>query len=45
MALPYKLSCAIYGHRSDVRSVTVTKDGKIVSGSRDMTAKLWAPNE
>lgn len=43
--LQYKLSCAIYGHNGDVRSVTATKDGKIVSGSRDMTAKLWVPNE
>ncbi|KAK6640097.1 hypothetical protein RUM43_008374 [Polyplax serrata] len=42
---PYKLSCSIYGHNGDVRAVAVTKDGKIVSGSRDMTAKLWIPNE
>lgn len=44
-APPYKLSCALYGHNLDVRSVAVTHDGKIVSGSRDMTAKVWVPNE
>ena len=44
-ASPYKLSCSLYGHNLDVRSVTATHDGKIISGSRDNTAKVWVPNE
>lgn len=45
MTNQYKLSCEIYGHNGDVRSVAVTNDGKILSGSRDMIAKLWVPDE
>uniref|UniRef100_A0A8D9BFC4 Phospholipase A-2-activating protein n=2 Tax=Cacopsylla melanoneura TaxID=428564 RepID=A0A8D9BFC4_9HEMI len=40
----YKLSTALYGHSMDVRSLWVTPDGSILSGSRDKTAKLWKPN-
>lgn len=40
----YKLSCVLYGHNLDVRSVAVTHEGYIVSGSRDKCAKIWKPN-
>lgn len=40
----YKISCALYGHTLDVRSVAVTQEGYIVSGSRDKNAKIWKPN-
>nr|CAD7448778.1 unnamed protein product [Timema bartmani] len=42
--VPYKLSCVLYGHKSDVRAVAATRNGCIVSGSRDKSAKLWTPN-
>ena len=41
---PYKLSCVLLGHSVDVRSVAVTHEGGIVSGSRDKCAKIWKPN-
>ncbi|XP_063216584.1 phospholipase A-2-activating protein [Bacillus rossius redtenbacheri] len=41
----YKLSCILYGHKSDVRSVCTSATGCIVSGSRDKSAKFWTPNE
>ncbi|KAK7867192.1 hypothetical protein R5R35_008386 [Gryllus longicercus] len=41
---PYKLSCVLYGHTLDVRSIAVSQEGYIVSGSRDKTAKIWKPN-
>ncbi|XP_067623064.1 phospholipase A-2-activating protein [Eurosta solidaginis] len=41
----YKLSCELFGHSLDVRSVAVgweTTEGQIIiSGSRDKTVKLW----
>lgn len=40
----YKLSCTLVGHKLDVRSLTVTKDGNILSASRDKTARIWKPN-
>jgi len=40
----YKLSCILSGHSLDVRSVAVTHEGGIVSGSRDKCAKIWKPN-
>ncbi|PSN46406.1 Phospholipase A-2-activating protein [Blattella germanica] len=40
----YKLSCVLFGHTLDVRSIAVTQDGYIVSGSRDKCAKVWKPN-
>lgn len=43
-AAPYKLSCVLLGHSSDVRSVAVTHEGYIVTGSRDKSAKIWKPN-
>ncbi|KAK7576747.1 hypothetical protein V9T40_013033 [Parthenolecanium corni] len=43
--MPYKLSCALYGHSSDVRDIAITHNNYIVSCSRDKTAKLWKPNE
>jgi phospholipase A-2-activating protein len=41
---PYKLRCVLSGHSLDVRSVAVTHEGDIVSGSRDKSAKIWKPN-
>ncbi|KAL5022612.1 hypothetical protein ScPMuIL_001767 [Solemya velum] len=47
MATPYKLRCVILGHEKDVRAVvpTILPEGGILSGSRDVTARIWAPNE
>lgn len=42
--VPYKLSCVLSGHSLDVRSVAVTDEGGIVSGSRDKCAKIWKPS-
>ncbi|RZF37593.1 hypothetical protein LSTR_LSTR003158 [Laodelphax striatellus] len=42
--MPFKLSAALYGHSLDVRALAVTSDGRIVSASRDKTAKVWKPN-
>lgn len=39
----YKLSCELFGHSLDVRAVTEGRAGTIISGSRDKTAKIWAP--
>lgn len=41
----YKLSCELYGHSMDVRSVAagweIAEEQVIISGSRDKTVKLW----
>lgn len=42
--MSYKLSAVLYGHKADVRGLTVTHDNSIISCSRDQTAKLWKPN-
>ncbi|CAH0554986.1 unnamed protein product [Brassicogethes aeneus] len=44
MSKEFKLSATLYGHSLDVRSVKVTPNNDIISGSRDKTAKLWRPN-
>jgi WD40 repeat protein len=41
---PYKLSCVLFGHNSDIRAVAVNREGYIVTGSRDKCAKIWKPN-
>lgn len=42
----YRLRCQLYGHESDVRSVSaITEYDGIVSGSRDKTARIWRPTE
>ncbi|XP_071118768.1 phospholipase A-2-activating protein-like [Haliotis cracherodii] len=47
MASTYKLRCNIVGHQKDVRAVasTIFPEGGIVSGSRDVTSRIWVPNE
>ncbi|CAF1399682.1 unnamed protein product [Adineta steineri] len=41
----YRLRCQLYGHESDVRSVsTITEYDGIISGSRDKTARIWRPS-
>ena len=45
----YKLSCEVIGHQKDVRTidaVPATEDKKagFVSGSRDLTMKMWTQN-
>lgn len=47
MAAHYKVRTCIPAHEKDVRAVTAAlfPDGAILSGSRDVTAKLWVPNE
>ncbi|XP_050425163.1 phospholipase A-2-activating protein [Adelges cooleyi] len=42
--MAYKLSSVVYGHVLDVRGLSSTSDGCIVSASRDKSAKLWKPN-
>ncbi len=42
--MSFFLSSIISGHNNDVRSVASIQD-KIVSGSRDGTARLWALEE
>jgi phospholipase A-2-activating protein len=37
----YKLSHVLYGHTVDVRGLACTADSKVISASRDKTAKLW----
>ncbi|CAF2319820.1 unnamed protein product [Rotaria sp. Silwood2] len=42
----YRLRCQLYGHETDVRSVsTITEYDGIVSGSRDKTARIWRPSD
>lgn len=47
MAALYKLRCQIFGHEKDVRAVTaaILPENAIVSGSRDVTARVWVPVE
>lgn len=47
MALRYKLRCTVTGHEKDVRSVCPAffPEGGFVSGSRDITSRVWTPNE
>ncbi|XP_033729624.1 phospholipase A-2-activating protein-like isoform X3 [Pecten maximus] len=47
MAARYKLRCSLAGHQKDVRAVAsgILPNGSILSGSRDVTAKVWVPNE
>ncbi|EFA09359.2 phospholipase A-2-activating protein [Tribolium castaneum] len=44
MSKKFKLSASLFGHSLDVRSVVVTNNNSIISGSRDKTAKFWTPN-
>ncbi|ELT98127.1 hypothetical protein CAPTEDRAFT_160241 [Capitella teleta] len=46
MASVYKLRCSLVGHEKDVRSVypAIKPDNGILSGSRDVTARIWMPN-
>ncbi|XP_044754625.1 phospholipase A-2-activating protein [Coccinella septempunctata] len=44
MEKPYRLSCCLYGHTLDVRSLAVSSGNAILSGSRDKSAKFWKPN-
>jgi len=43
----YKLRCYVVGHEQDVRAVTALPypDGSFVSGSRDVTSRVWVPDE
>ena len=47
MATPYKLRCSVFGHEKDVRALCAVPypDNAFVSASRDVTARLWTPNE
>ncbi|XP_053395421.1 phospholipase A-2-activating protein-like [Mercenaria mercenaria] len=47
MAASYQLRCQIFGHEKDVRAVTaaILPESAIVSGSRDITARVWVPIE
>ncbi|XP_018568401.1 phospholipase A-2-activating protein [Anoplophora glabripennis] len=44
MSKEFKLSTCLYGHSMDIRSVTVSSNNDIISGSRDRTAKYWKYN-
>ena len=37
----YNLSAQLVGHTADVRAITHTSDGSIVSTSRDVTCRVW----
>ncbi|CAH8874217.1 unnamed protein product [Trichobilharzia szidati] len=37
----YKLRCALSGHKSDVRAICCPSESKVVSASRDFTARTW----
>ncbi|KAF2076629.1 hypothetical protein CYY_002058 [Polysphondylium violaceum] len=39
----YKLSKELFGHTKDVRSTCVLSDGRVVTGSRDNSIKVWDP--
>ena len=43
----YKIRCQIFGHEKDVRSIcnALYPDGAFISGSRDVTARVWVQNE
>ncbi|XP_014246120.1 phospholipase A-2-activating protein [Cimex lectularius] len=41
--MPFHLFNVLQGHSKDVRAVSVTPEGSILSGSRDLLAKLWTP--
>lgn len=41
--MSFKLSAILEGHTNDVRCVVSGSDSNIVSGSRDATARWWAP--
>ncbi|XP_050401900.1 phospholipase A-2-activating protein [Patella vulgata] len=47
METPYKLRCNIIGHEKDVRVVcsTIFPENGILSGSRDVSARIWVPIE
>lgn len=45
MSKPFKLSSVLHGHSLDVRSLDITCENNIISGSRDKTAKYWRSNE
>lgn len=44
MSKEFKLSTCLYGHSMDIRSVTVSSNNDIISGSRDRTVKYWKYN-
>ena len=47
MSNPYKLRCYVAGHEKDVRAVASCHfpEGGFVSGSRDVTTRVWTKNE
>jgi len=47
MDLDFKLRCCIIGHEQDVRAVSALSYpvGSFVSGSRDVTSRVWVPDE
>lgn len=44
MGKDFKLSCTLFGHSMDIRSLSITENNDIISGSRDKTAKYWKYN-
>ena len=45
--MAYKVRCQIFGHEKDVRGICNAPfpDGAFISGSRDITTRVWVPNE
>ena len=41
----YKLSCNLVGHELDVRNVTTSPDGGIITVSRDKSCRVWTNEE
>ncbi|XP_072173006.1 phospholipase A-2-activating protein-like [Diadema setosum] len=46
MAAPFRISCTLVGHESDIRAVAagLYPEGAIITGSRDRTTRLWTPS-
>lgn len=43
--MSYKLSCNLVGHELDVRNVTASPDGGIITVSRDKSCRVWTNEE
>ena len=43
--IPFQLSTTLFGHKKDVRCLAAFESGGLVSGSRDLTARIWQLDE
>ena len=42
---PFTLSATLAGHEQDVRAVSCTPDGAVLTASRDSTVRVWRRSE